>query len=332
MPPMLTRSLNARGILAVLTAVLLCLTVAAAAHAGGAVERIRAEGLLRCGAVERVGIAEAPPAGGAVGIAVDVCRALGVAVLGPGGRVSFSLYEAPHSFDHLRDGADEVGFLTGSEIAEQDLGSVVLPGPTIAISPVAVMVPEASPARSLADLSGQTVCEMIGSAPQRALEAAVGSLHLSIARLAFEEDVEMLDAYNVGRCGAVVAEAGYLAGMRQTPGVRRLASRLLPETLAADPIVAVTNAADGAWAAGVAWVFDAMLLADAPAGTWQSAGKDALPVRRLSGLRADWQHEVAASVGGYAAVVRRNLTDRLGLASGPNALWPAGLLLPPAVR
>jgi general L-amino acid transport system substrate-binding protein len=321
-----------RGVAAALAGALLGLAAVYPAHAGGAIERIRAEGMLRCGAVEHVGIAEAPPQGGAVGIAVDVCRALAVAVLGPGGRVSFSLYEAPHSFDHLRNGVDEVGFLTGSEIAEQDLGAGVLPGPTIAISPVAVMVPEASPVHGVADLAGQTVCVMIGSAPQRALEAAVSALHLSIARLAFEEDVEMLDAYSVGRCGAVVGEAGYLAGMRQTPGVRRLVSRLLPETLAADPIVAVTRTTDGAWAACVAWVFDAMLLADAPAGAWQSAGKDALPVRRLSELRPDWQHEVATAVGSYAAVVRRNLTERLGLAPGPDALWPGGLLLPPAVR
>ncbi len=325
-----------RGGVAALVGALLGLAAASPAHAGGAVERIRAEGELHCGAVERVGIAEEPPegpsAGGAVGIAVDVCRALAVAVLGPGGRVAFPLYDAPHSFDPLRSGADEVGFLTGSEIAMQDLGASMVPGPTIAISPVAVMVPDASPVRRLADLSGQTFCVMIGSAPQRALEAAVGTLHLSIARLAFEEDVEMLDAYNVGRCGAAVGEAGYLAGMRQTPGVRRLASRLLPETLAADPIVAVTDRADGAWAADVAWVFDALLLADAPAGAWQSTGKDALPVRQIPGLRSGWQAEVVAAVGGYAAIVRRNLTDRLGLAPGPNALWPAGILLPPAVR
>jgi len=321
-----------REFAAALTVALLALTVAHPAHAGGAIDRIRAEGILHCGAVARVGIAEAPPQGGAVGIAVDVCRALAVAVLGPRGRVAFSLYEAPHTFDKLRGGGDELGFLTGGEIAEQDLGASLLPGPTIAISPVAIMVPDASPVHRLADLSGQTVCVMIASAPQRALEAAAGALHLSIARLAFEEDVEMLDAYNVGRCGAVVGEAGTLAGMRQTPGVRRLTSRLLPETLAADPIIAVTRAADGAWAADVAWVFDALLLADVPGGIWQPAGKDALPVQRPPGLRPGWQAEVAAAVGSYAAIVRRNLTERLGLAPGPNALWPAGLLLPPAVR
>jgi general L-amino acid transport system substrate-binding protein len=304
----------------------------APAHAAGVIERIRAHGVLHCGAVERPGIAESPPAGpgagGVTGIAVDICRALAIAVLGPAGRVSFSLYEAPHSFDPLRRGSDELAFLTGGEIADQDLGGVVLPGPTIAIDAVGVMVPDASPVHRLADLSGQTVCLMIGSFPQRALEAAATGLHLSISRLPFEEDVEMLDAYNVGRCGAVVGEAGYLAVMRHTPGVRGLVSRLLPETLAADPVLAVTNQRDGAWAAAVAWVFDALLVADAEAG----AGHGVLPVMRLAGLRPGCQHDVAAAIGGYGAIVRRNLTGRLGLAPGPNALWPAGVLLPPAIR
>ena len=194
------------------------------------------------------------------------------------------------------------------------------------------MGPDATPVHRLAALSGQTVCVMTGSWGQRAPEAAAGSLHLSITRQAFSEDVEMLDAYNAGARGAVVGEAGYVAGVRQTPGMRPLVSRLLPETLAADPIVAATSPADGAWAARVAFVFDALLLADAPGGAWQPAGQDALPAPRLAGLRPGWQGEVAAAVGSYAAIVRRNLTERLGLAPGPDAFWPAGLLLPPAVR
>lgn len=302
------------------------------AHAAGVIDQVRAQGVLHCGAAERPGIAESPPAGpdagGVTGIAVDVCRALAITVLGPAGRVSFSLYEAPYSFDPLRRGTDELAFLTGGEIADQALGGVVLPGPTIAIDAVGVMVPDASPVHRLAELSDQTVCLMIGSFPQRALEVAATGLHLSISRLAFEEDVEMLDAYNAGSCGAVVGEAGSLAVMRQTPGVRGLVSRLLPETLAADPVLAVTNRADGPWAATVAWVFDALLVGDAQAG----AGQGVLPVKRLAGLRPGWEHDVAAAVGSYAAIVRRNLTDRLGLAPGPNALWPAGVLLPPAIR
>jgi general L-amino acid transport system substrate-binding protein len=299
------------------------------ARAAGAIDRIRAEGTLHCGAVERPGIAEVSPTGGAIGVAVDLCRAVAIAVLGPSGRFSFKLYDAPHSYDGVRQGRDALAFLTGGEIAAQDLGRFVVPGPTVLVSTIGIMVPEASPVRRPGDLAGQTVCLMIGSAAQRALESTVARLHLEISRLAFEEDVEMLDAYNVGKCGAVVGEATYLADVRRNSGVRHLASRLLPEILAADPIIAVTPQADGAWGADVAWVIDALLLADAPADAW---APDGLPVQHQAGLRQGWRADVSAAVGSYGAIVRRDLTDLLGLAPGPNALWPSGLLLPPSVR
>lgn len=302
------------------------------AYAGDTLARVRAQGVLRCGAVERPGIAEAPPSGGVVGIAVDICRAVGVAVLGPRGRVSFRLYETTQEFDAVRTWQDDLAFLTGGEIAEQNLGAYVLPGPTIALDQMAVMVPDSSPVQSLGGLSGQTVCMMTASEAQRAMEAATASRHLSIVRLMFQEDVEMLDAYNAGSCGAVAGGETYLAEMRLTPGVRRLVSRLLPESLGAESVVAVTNPADGAWAARVAWVFNALLLAGGAGGAWHAGGVDAMPVKTLPGLQADWAHQVAAAVGSYADIVQRNLTDRLGLPPGPNAAWPNGVQVPVAVR
>jgi hypothetical protein len=119
--------------------------------------------------------------------------------------------------------------------------------------------------------------------------------------------------------------------MRQNPGERRQASRLLPETLAADPIIAATPQSDGAFAADVAWIVAALMLADPRRDGW-SGEAEALPAAHPPDLRPAWRDEVAAALGSYGAIVHRNLTDRLGLAPGPNAVWPAGTLLPPAVR
>jgi general L-amino acid transport system substrate-binding protein len=310
----------------------LLLLLAGAAQAAGVLDSIRANEILRCGAVERPGIAVTDPQGAPVGVAADLCHAVAVAVLGPSARIVFTLYEAPGRKDDTRHGSDDIAFLTGGEIAEMDTARSLLPGPTVLISTVAIMVPEASPVRRLADLSGQTVCLMIGSWAQRALESAASRLHLAISRLTFEEDVEMLDAYNAGNCGAAVGETTYLADMRANPGVRGLTSRLLPEILAADPIVAATPRGDGVWAAQVAWVIDALVLADGPADGWAADAADALPAQHLTDLQPNWRSDVAAAVGSYGAIIRRNLTERLGLPPGLNALWPAGLLLPPANR
>ena len=308
----------------------LLLICGAAAHADGVIDRIRAQGTLHCGAVERPGVAESPN-GAPRGVAVDICRAVAIAALGPSARVTFNLYEMPNSYDGVRQGGDEIAFITGSEIAEQDLARFVVPGPTILINSIDVMVPDASPMHRMADLSGQTICLMIGSRAQRVFENTAAALHLSVSRLTFEEDIELLDAYNAGNCGAVVGETTYLAGMRQNPGVRRLTSRLLSATLAADPIIAATPQTDGTWAADVAWVISALLLADTPRDDWADAA-GGLPAPRPAGFRPTWRQDIATSLGSYAAIIRRNLTEPLGLPPGANALWPVGMLLPPAIR
>jgi general L-amino acid transport system substrate-binding protein len=254
-------------------------------------------------------------------VLVDLCRAVAIAVLGPSARASFTFYESPRSYEAVRRRSDEISFLTGGEIAEQGLATFIVPGPTVLISMIAVMVPDTSPVRHLADLSGQTVCLMIGSRAQQALESTAERRHLAISRLTFEEDVELLDAYNAGDCGAAVGEATYLADMRRNPGIRQTTSRLLPDALAAEPIIAATPRSDGDWSATIGWIINALLAADTPAGRWRESAPNA-------GLHADWQHDVNAVVGSYGTIIRRNLTVRLGLPPGPNALWPVGMLLP----
>ncbi len=294
-------------------------------------DRVRSQGVVRCGAEQRPGVAAVAGDGRIAGLAVDLCRAVAIAVLGPQARVGFRLYGSSRDFDAVRDGADDLFFLTGAAIADQGLAPHVLPGPTVFIEQLAVMVPQASAARQPEDLAGATVCLMIGSDAERALDATAQRLHLSIARLGFEEDVEMLDAYNVQRCQAVVGEATALAVMRETGGVNHLASRILAPPLALAPVIAATGTTDGQWSALVAWVINALILADRRPSAWHASGAEAL--RRAAavlGLQANWQRAVIREIGGYGDMLRRSLGDgsALRLRPGPNAPWPDGLLLP----
>ncbi len=314
----------------------LAVASAAPAWASSVLDRVRAEGIVRCGAGERPGFAWVGADGRITGLAVDLCRAVAIAVLGPEGRVGFQLYDAARDYDAVRDGGDDLFFLSGTEIVEEGLAPSVLQGPTVFIEALALMVPEASAARRLEDLAGVTICFMIGSGAQRALEAAADHQHVSFARLGFQESVEMLDAYDVQRCRAVVGEATQLAAMRLSGGVNHLASRILPQPLALYPVLAATGTKDGPedgrWAALVAWVVDALVLADVPRTAWRAPGADALPLPAAAlGLREHWRDEVTAALGTYGGMVKRNLGEgsALKLPPGPNAPWPAGLLLPP---
>jgi general L-amino acid transport system substrate-binding protein len=229
--------------------VVLLLAAALPAQAGQVLDRVRQDSVLHCGAEPRPGVAEATEDGGISGVAVDLCRSVAAAVLGPEGRVAFRLYGSSREYDAVRDGSDELAFISDAAIADARLAQHIVTGPVVFTDQLTVLVPDASAMHGLADLGGRTICLMIGSTAQQALEDTVSRLHLTVARLAFEEDVEMLDAYNVQRCDAMVGEVSALEDMRREGGINHLVSRILASPLAPVPVFAVTGINDAQWSA-----------------------------------------------------------------------------------
>ena len=133
-----------------LTMLLVCCSISDAT-AGSVAERVKARGLVRCGSVERPGLAGPDGKGGWTGLEVDVCRAVAAAVLGSPERIEYHKYDAPKDFDAVRNQQDDIYFLTGSEIAKQKLAGKVLPGPTVFVESQAVMAPVNSAEQHLDD-------------------------------------------------------------------------------------------------------------------------------------------------------------------------------------
>ena len=203
----------------------------------GVLERVKARGMVRCGSVERPGLAQVGAQGGWSGLEVDVCRAIAVATVGSVDRVDYRAYGAPRSFDAVRSGQDDVSFLTGAEVSEQKLAGHVLPVATVFIESHAVMVPAAAREQHVRNLAGASICAMIGSSSERGLENYFESLHKSWFRQPFSEDGEMQDAYKVQLCRGIAGELTSLAQIAREPGVNRLSSRILPEPLEVFPII-----------------------------------------------------------------------------------------------
>jgi general L-amino acid transport system substrate-binding protein len=154
--------------------------------------------------------------------AAEACRAIAHDLLGPGAPVRLLETDTP---DDVR--ADVV-FATGQN------------GVPAFTERVLVMVPLAAPIHDLSGLHSRMICLMIGGDGQHALEALVRDRNMTLARLSFREDVEMRDAYNVGRCDAVVDTEARLNAMRQDTGVNRLRSRFLPEPVGSVTVFART--------------------------------------------------------------------------------------------
>lgn len=302
----------ARAILAL--AVVACVVAPAAAE--DRLTRIRDTHLLRCAAETRPGFADTDGAE-VDGLAVALCRAVALAVLGPEARVEVDLPETDEAFDAIRHGARDIALLSPRTVQAHALAGALVPGPAVFLDPVQVMVPRTSQITTTADLAGRALCLIIASKGQAGFEATLGRGGLAVARLGFREDVEMLDAYNVGRCDAVVDLATRLAEMRRQPGLNKLQSRLLQPPLAIDPILALTPATDASWAATVGWLLHALL-----------ADQVTTPIP--PDLRPHWRADVAATLGSYADMLARTVGGKsdLGLPIWPNAPWPIGLLLP----
>lgn len=305
---------------------MLALVLLAAAPASGraasVLDRVRQDGVVRCAGTVRPGLAFPARDGTWQGLEVDLCRAVAVAALGQDGRTEFRSLYAPGSYEAARRGEDDVLFLTAQEMAAEHLTGDVLPGTPVFYEPEQVLVPAGSAAGHVTDLSGKMVCFEPGTRADQDLDTLVATRHVRVLYGPFFEADEMLDAFNVGRCDAIVGEATSLAALAFSIGAAKQPVRLLPERLSVAPIFAATPATgDARWAGIVTWTVQTVIAGGRSEGAPMLAPE--------LGLDQGWQARVIAQVGTYADLYRRSLGDLspLRLPRGVNASPAEGGLL-----
>jgi general L-amino acid transport system substrate-binding protein len=277
-------------------------------QAQAVIERVHARGVVRCGSVARPGLAQEGGPGQWSGVLVDICRAIATAALGAPDRMVFGGYVSEADFDRVRQGGDDVYFLTGAEINAHVLAGLVLPGPNVYIARNAVMVPGAAREQHLGELAGGGICYLAGESAERSLEAWFDERHRTWLRHAYSEDGEMVDAYAAQRCHAIAGESTRLALQRRDRGAAGLASRILPEPLNTFPIIAATATQDGRWAAIVAWTVNTLINGQRPDAKWYAGGARAMPLAAPElGLAPGWQELVLSATGNYGAIYARHL-------------------------
>jgi general L-amino acid transport system substrate-binding protein len=302
------------------------------AWAGPTLDRVKASGAIRCGAVARPGLLDQKADGTPSGLLVDLCRAIGVAAGGSSVTVRVTVYDSDRSYDEVRAGRDDVFFLSGAEIVEQRLASFVAPGPPAFHEAIALMVAGASAAQRPDDLADQPICFLQGDASHHRLEAYFAAKRLPFIRMGYQEEDEMHDAFDSGQCHAMAGEATTLAAVRLEGGKTLRSGRILAEPLASFPIIVATAPSDGAWAALAFWTVDMLIDADRPKRDWAAGGLDSLPIDAPAlGLVKGWRERVLAATGGYVEIFRRHVGDAspLDLPLGPNALASEGGLMAP---
>jgi general L-amino acid transport system substrate-binding protein len=299
----------------------LALAFCTCAQAGPIVDRIKSSDVIRCGGLLRPGLVNRSAGDAPSGLYLGLCRAIGAALLGPEGRIEFHPYDSDKAFARVTDGADDLFFLDGSDIADHRLAGAVTSGPAVYFVSTAAMVHGPAPIRQLSDLAGKSICFYQGDNAHLNLEASMAARRLDFVRMGYMEYGELHDAYDSGVCDAQVGESGDLAAARLEQHAAP-ASRILTESLATFPVFAATPASDPQWSAIVAWSTYALQRAELPATPWTAGGAKPLGVEgRDLGLAHDWAKRVVGAAGSYADMYTRNLGDGspLKLPRGPNA-------------
>jgi general L-amino acid transport system substrate-binding protein len=187
---------------------------------------------LTCGAVTRPGIAELGEDGVWRGIAVDICRAVAAKRNGAKAPIAF------HSYDDLpalrAANEDQLAFLSSDELARTTIHA----GPVVAVNRQVLIVPVVSPLHEQGGLAGRIVCFIIGTRAESALDQWAASTSVRFGRLAFQEPIEMRDAYDAGKCAAMAIDGAEMPADHS--------SRVLGSPIAQVPILMATSDGEGA--------------------------------------------------------------------------------------
>jgi general L-amino acid transport system substrate-binding protein len=174
--------------------VALALALCPLAHAGPIVDRIKSSGVIRCGGVPRPGLVSQAPGGPPSGLYLDLCRAIGAALIGGEGRIEFHLYDSDRAFARVAKDADDLFFLDGSDIADHRLAGAVTLGPAAYFVSTAAMVHGDSAVRQLSDLASKSICFYQGANAHLNVEAAMAARRLDFVRMGYMEYGELHDA------------------------------------------------------------------------------------------------------------------------------------------
>lgn len=325
------------------------LLMSAAGARADTLSQVKARGELACGVNTGLAGFSAPGDGGRwVGIDADLCRAVAAAVLKSGEKVRFVPLNAKERFTALQSG--EIDLLsrntTWTMSRDTSLG-LNFTGVTY-YDGQAFMVKKASGVTSVAGLNGASICVQTGTTNELNLADYFATRAMTYRPVVFERLIEVLAAYQAGRCDSFTTDSSQLIAERSRLPVPE-DHIVLPELISKEPLGPAVRQGDQVWSNIVKWTLFAMINAEelgvTQANVDEMAASPNPEIRRLLGadgefgkglgLDADWAFQIIKTVGNYGEAFERNLGrgSPLKLERGTNALWSkGGIMYAPPIR
>ncbi len=320
---------------------------AQAAAPSSTLARVRAAGQLRCGIdIEEAEYSTSDDHGDREAFDADLCRAVGVALLGKDARVDVTRYPDDRtSMSGL--GAGQVEMVPSlTDDFTHAVGTHLAFTRPVFWDGVGFLVPASSTVTLARQLSGKKVCFLAETTVEESVRAWFAREHLDFVPFPFQEEGEMEAAFATGNCTGLAGDRTRLAQTRAALAHHGHPTRLLPETISKDPLAAAVRGDDPQWAAIVNWVMEVLIQAEESGVTQanvqamsrRAAGAEggdpelrfffgiSRQVGPALGLDNDWAARVIAATGNYGEIYERDLGSGspLKLPRGENNLRSQG--------
>lgn len=278
------------------------------------------------------------------GFDIDMCKAIGSAILGTDAKETFSAVSWADRFPALQAGTlDTIVMFTGWTRSRDTKLGFQFSAPYF-FAGVRLMT-QAPKVKTAKDLSGATICTVAGSTADKDLVKYFGARNIKYKMLTFEKFSDATSAYKNKRCDALSGAGPGLAAILASPDMQGGTHMILPDAITMEPIGAVVRQGDEGFLDVINWTFAALLEAQRlgitkdnvtamKADTSSSAEVKFLlgvspGVGSGMGLTDSWAYDVIRKVGNYSEIYDRNLgkASPYKLPVGYNTLWNQGGLL-----
>jgi len=319
--------------------------IAAPAHAGKTLDKVKAAGQVVCGVhTGLAGFSAADSAGKWAGLDVDICRAVAAAVLGSGDKVKYVPLTAQQRLTALQSGEIDVLSRNTTFTLTRDASLGLNDTVVTYYDGQGFIVPKKSKITSAKQLKNQTVCVQSGTTTEKNLTDYSKANNLNIKTVAFEKEEAATAAYFAGRCISYTTDASGLASIRNKVAPVPADHLILPELVSKEPLGPMVRRGDDEWFAIVKWVIYGLIEAEeygitqAQVDSLKANSQNPVVKRilgsgedigKLLGLDKEWMARAIKTTGNYGEIFEHNVGPKsaLGLPRGLNNQWNKGGLM-----
>lgn len=283
------------------------------------------------------------------GFDIDLCRAIAAAVLGDANKIVIIPLSKSESFTLLKEG--KVDVLTRKmswSLTNEAQKDVLFTGISF-FDRQSFMVRDNLGISSALELSSASICVEKNTSNEMNVTDFFISNNMEYEVVSFENALEVVAAYDLGRCTALSADASALYAYKNilTNPDEHI---IFADIIAKQPLGPIVNRGDDQWFNIVKWSLFALINAEELGITSKNIedmkSSKVPAIQRLlgvndqfditiSGLDKNWAANIIAQVGNYGEIFETNFgaLSEIKLERGMNALWnKGGLLYAPPIR